>query len=1077
LFGFLALLGVIGWQNRPQTFGGCVTAWGAAGAEQQGTQATAQVESGTSLKLIPLPREVQVKQGQFVFDAAVGVMLGDMTNRENLFAAEQLTDEVGREWKLKLPLGKTTKKLILLGLSTEAAVSREVAKRKLRVGDELGGEGYVLDVAPDGILIAARETAGVFYGVQTLKQLIRANRRGKAIPCVRIRDWPGLRYRGYSDDISRGPIPTMDFFKRQIRTMAEFKMNMLTFYTEHVFKLDKYPFIAPEDGITADEVKELSAYARQFHVELVGNFQSFGHFYNILKHEQFKDLRETMGIITPAKEESYEFLSYVFSQIAPAYDSPLFNVNCDETYGLGEGPSKPEVEKIGVGGVYVKHMIRLHEILKGYGKRMMMWGDIALQHPTIVQQLPKDTILLSWGYGAAENYDRAIEPFVKAGFEFMVCPGVSCWSQIFPNYNNAVVNIQNYVRDGAKFGALGMLNTTWDDDGENLFSWNFYGTNWGAACAWRPEDTRLEDYDAAFSQVMYGTRSGCVTEAIKLLASAADIGLTRGLHDAAFWEPPFDALLTTIRATREQAEKLKAITEKAISLLQQAKTEATVNQQDIDYLLFAARRLRFLADSRLVRLAAAQQYEKSLERYTADETAATIEGKAALRSALDATATLANELSSLRSEYERLWRMENRPSSLDRVLKRYDNLLAHIADQEQKLRQALDDLEKNGKLAEPRLLRLEITETAARRARVVPSREPLLPPTTSWWNANYTCRLPLRVEAGNVARVDCPVEMRLTLASMVSPIKPGQVRLIEYKPTGEIIGEIPCQFDLNGQGEAGLLTFILNGLTPAQSYRNFALYFAPQHDEVPPPVAGEVKISGGEKGFWVENDRYRILLGKEGAHLYVWEVKSLGSKDITSPGERDWTGFADYGTKDRNAIFDIQPVAKGPVMARFRCTSSATGKEKIITFYAGLPWVEVMLDTPVNFYWDYDDVRNFAADSPTPGTALFSNGRSEPVCRSDQTIHAVGHGTTWCAKVRADGFVLANLTPEVATTHMVGPGGGWGGVGIEHGNPAAHFVTFADKTDQPPADLLNALQRTLDLRNQVRMKIGKVEKH
>ena len=66
----------------------------------------------------------------------------------------------------------------------------------------------------------------------------------------------------------------MDYFKREIRTMAEFKMNMLTFYTEHVFKLQKHPDIAPPDGITTEQVKELSEYAKQYHVELVGNFQS-----------------------------------------------------------------------------------------------------------------------------------------------------------------------------------------------------------------------------------------------------------------------------------------------------------------------------------------------------------------------------------------------------------------------------------------------------------------------------------------------------------------------------------------------------------------------------------------------------------------------------------------------------------------------------------------------------------------------------------------------------------------------------------------------------------------------------------
>jgi len=130
----------------------------------------------------------------------------------------------------------------------------------------------------------------------------------------------------------------------------------------------------------------------------------------------------------------------------------------------------------------------------------------------------------------------------------------------------------------------------------------------------------------------------------------------------------------------------------------------------------------------------------------------------------------------------------------------------------------------------------------------------------------------------------------------------------------------------------------------------------------------------------------------------------------------------------------------------------------------------------VGFYWDYDSIANFAADKGNPGTALFSDGFQEPVCKSDEQVHVVRGNVTWCAKTRADGLLLANLTPEVAARHMTGPGGGWGGVGIEGSAPVSHFVTFADKITGDPAAVLNAVQQTLDLRNQPQMWMGKVEK-
>ena len=57
------------------------------------------------------------------------------------------------------------------------------------------------------------------------------------------------------------------------------------------------------------------------------------------------------------------------------------------------------------------------------------------------------------------NFEEQIIPFAKSGYEFFVCPGVSDWSRILPDFGVAQTNIQNFVRDGVKHGALGMINT------------------------------------------------------------------------------------------------------------------------------------------------------------------------------------------------------------------------------------------------------------------------------------------------------------------------------------------------------------------------------------------------------------------------------------------------------------------------------------------------------------------------------------------------------------------------------------------------------------------------------------------
>ena len=117
----------------------------------------------------------------------------------------------------------------------------------------------------------------------------------------------------------------------------------------------------------------------------------------------------------------------------PLLPFPFFNVCCDETWGLGKGPSKARAEEIGVGALYVEHILRVRDLVtEHYGKRMRMWGDIILQHPDKLDQVPKDTVMLTWGYGPRDSFEDQIIPFAQSGYEFFVCPGISNWSRILP---------------------------------------------------------------------------------------------------------------------------------------------------------------------------------------------------------------------------------------------------------------------------------------------------------------------------------------------------------------------------------------------------------------------------------------------------------------------------------------------------------------------------------------------------------------------------------------------------------------------------------------------------------------------
>jgi len=635
---------------------------------------------GSSLRLIPTPQKVIPGQGRFTFTADTKILLGSPNDAADLFSAEQLTNEVLAEMNLHLSKTSAHKgTIIALGLAARDNTIQKLLKEDgVDMPVQLGSEGYVLHVSPSRIIVAANAAAGVFYGIQTLKQLIRSNKEGNSIPCVSITDWPALRYRGWMDDISRGPIPTVAYLKEVVKTMAEHKQNFFTLYTENVFRLKSHPEIAPADGITREQVAELTAFAKLYHVELIGNAQSFGHMEHMLQAPFYNNIKENAYVVTPAVEATYRFLKEEYDEIVPSYESAMFHINCDEVYGLGRGPSKRMVDSLGMPAVYAYHINRINDLIKPYRKRILMWGDIAAQNPEIITKLPQDIVVLSWGYDPEESFESVILPFKKTGFDFMIAPGVNCWTEVWPNMTAAVINISNYVRDGAKLGAMGMMNTAWDDDGENFFSCNWHGLLWGAECSWHPalplsgedarkdRDMRLSSFNRSFDQLFFGVDG--VAEVLFQFDSLRHVDVPGIVRDYGVWSSMLEPDLYN-----EKAEPLPLACDRAISgserLMEQLvvlKSQAKRNAPLLDYAIFAAKRVRFTGEKVRARLAL-------FKTMYAEKPPQVPRMKAELDQLL-------GQLHTLKAEYVGLWQRENRSWWLDKILEKYDRLGNQLVD-------------------------------------------------------------------------------------------------------------------------------------------------------------------------------------------------------------------------------------------------------------------------------------------------------------------------------------------------------------------------------------------------------------
>lgn len=476
------------------------------------------------LPVLPLPRFYSTTDHRLDYPADLlfsSSSAGDPMLRRLLLHWKEFSTEFP-----KISQKTATCKLILLGKNAgEDALVANYFNAEQR---QSGKEGYLLLMQQDARFIAAHSEAGLFYGLQTLRQLTRSGFQ----QAIRIADKPEFAHRVVFDDISRGPIPTVATIKAQIRRLAEIKVNYLSFYIEHVIKTKSHPGIAPADGhLSIADIRELSAFAANYHMQLIGSFQSFGHFEKILSLPAYQQLGATPNLIDPGNPEARQFLRDMIGEMCDAFSAPWFNVNCDETFDLGKGRSRAGVDSLGIAAYYAKHISFLHSIVQQHKKKLMVWGDIALQHEEILDKLPEDITWLTWEYGIPDSFDKWIQPFSKRGLPFMVCPGVLNSNRLFPDHEMAVKNIGRFAEAGRTSNALGVFTTIWDDGGAAVFAADWYGVYRAAEASWNTTAELLPGFDTRYCRVAYNDLTAAYTKALHILLQLRKLPLTWNMTD------------------------------------------------------------------------------------------------------------------------------------------------------------------------------------------------------------------------------------------------------------------------------------------------------------------------------------------------------------------------------------------------------------------------------------------------------------------------------------------------------------------------------------------------------------------
>lgn len=624
--------------------------------------------------LLPQPQKVQHGGGRLLLRTLSIRLSSPAPTKEDRFAMLELSRRVRERSGIQLASSGGAGPAIVLERTGNVDALPAPGEQP---GPE-SRERYDLKVTPTGVEIRGRSSAAVFYGAQTLVQLVEGQGAQAWLPEVEIHDWPVLAYRGVMVDMSHGPLPTEEEVKRQLDFLARWKVNQYYLYNEASIELVGYPLLNPTGRFSQDTLRRIIAYGRERHIDVIPCLELYGHLHDLFRLEKYSDMADVPHgtEFDPRNPKVASLLTDWTSQLVRLFPSSFVHIGFDETFQI-----EMAAQKAGAGAspaeLFIQQLNQVADQLQRSGKTVMMWGDILVKYPAVISQLPRRLMAVAWDYdpGPLESFWHWLGPLADHHVPHLMATGVTNWNQISPSFTRSFQNIDEFLAAGRKSGALGMMNTIWTDDAQELVRQTWPGMAYGAAAAWQSQPMDQSAFFSEYSRLMYPANA-----AADVARALQDLDRSEQALENVFgretmlvlWRNPFDpARMEKEAAHMADLRQVRLLAEDAEEHLDRA-LAAGADPLTLSSLRFGARLLDY-AGQRFQTVPELQEmWTKLGPKRPSDEVWWNNWSSMVIYPDHSRLADLEDTITELRAQYRAEWLAEYTPYRLDSALAHWD---------------------------------------------------------------------------------------------------------------------------------------------------------------------------------------------------------------------------------------------------------------------------------------------------------------------------------------------------------------------------------------------------------------------